>query len=161
MENGMTTTAVSYSIHRFAAWNNPGAGDPTPWVEVVGVDHAAIPVHDLRRSINFYERVFGFRVSEDARDDAEPYVLLRTRSGAYLALHPRPDSWPPTGNARIRCSFVVAKLDRARESLWNLGVPIAEVDDWRRTYRWPTTPRSLLVDDPDGHRIELVETGMH
>ena len=153
----MTSSAVLYSIRPPAGWDRPSLDDSTPWVQVACVDYVAIPVRDLERSINFYTRVFGFRVVEDGRLDPEPYMLLHARGGPYLALHALPDR-PPAGGTRIRCSFVVADLDRVRESLWNLGVPTADGSvEPRHVHRWRTT-RSLLIDDPDGHRIELVES---
>ena len=84
-------------------------------------------------------------------------MLLHARGGPYLALHTLPDR-AAAGGARIRCSFVVGDPDRVRESLWNLGVPTADGGvEPRHVHRWRTT-RSLLIDDPDGHRIELVES---
>ena len=56
-----------------------------------------------------------------------------------------------------RWSFVTADLDEARETIWDLGVALAEGDVEPRPHsRW-RRGRSLLVRDPDGHEIELVE----
>lgn len=138
----------------------PFAAEPplTP----VGIDHVNLSVRSIDRSIAFYARVFGFRVVEDGRHERRPYVIMTATGHAYLALHEDSDlsdehTADATRQSPWHWSFVVGDIESARASLWNLGVAVS-VDSGEpdQVHRWKRSC-SLYVDDPDGHRIELVE----
>lgn len=125
-------------------------------VAVSGVDYLSIFTPELRRSVAFYVRVFGFRVVKPSRDRAGRSVLMAA-GRTYLAIHERQPS--ESAPAPALCwSFVVNDLDRARASVWNLGV----VPTYDGTYEpEPQRPwhggRSFVIRDPGGNEIEIVE----
>lgn len=123
---------------------------------VAGVDYLSIFTPELRRSVEFYSRVFGFCVVNASRRPAGRYVLMAA-GRFYLALHERARS--QSESTRTLCwSFVVDDLDRARASVWNLGiVPLRlGAQDSERNTPWRRS-RSFMIRDPDGNEIEVVE----
>src|SRR5262245_39572989 len=106
----------------FAAFAEPVGSDR---VDVVGVDYLSIFTPELRRSVTFYARVFGFRVVEVSQSRAGRSVVMSV-GRFHLAIHERqPSGSEPT--PALCCSFVVDDIDRARASIWTLGVvPIRE-----------------------------------
>ncbi|HEX5049056.1 MAG TPA: VOC family protein [Gammaproteobacteria bacterium] len=127
-------------------------------VDVAGVDFLSIFTPELRRSADFYSRVFGFRVIESARRGAGRSALMAS-GPFYLAIHERPRGASDRAGA-LCWSFMVDDLDRARASIWNLGiVPTRDgthepggKPSWRRS-------RSFVIRDPGGNEIEIVERG--
>lgn len=129
----------------------PGSGSGR--VDVGG--YVSLPAASIQRSIKFYRRVFAFRIQEDVHNGPYPYVVMHAAGKVHLAIHAHSDATAPPVQ---RFSLVVGDLDRVRADLWDLGVPVAE-DNGEPDHRYPWRPsRSLLLHDPDGHEIELVET---
>lgn len=127
-------------------------------VGVTGIDHIGISATDLCRSIGFYMRVFGFRIIEDGRNEPHPFVIMTASGRAYLAIHEAPTAEPggpsPAGG---HWGFVVGDLDRVRQAIWDLGVPVSgDSGTPDQIHEWSNS-RSLYVNDPDGNIIELVE----
>ena len=110
-------------------------------VEVAEWRDAEIWADKLERSIGFYRRLLGLCVVEDASLKPQPRVVMSTADGGRLTILADRGAVLPA--APHRSTFSVSDLDRVREILWNRGVHIAR--------------RSLVVRDPDGHEIELVE----
>jgi catechol 2,3-dioxygenase-like lactoylglutathione lyase family enzyme len=110
-------------------------------VEVAEWRDAEIWADEIERSIGFYRRLLGLHVVEDASRQAQPRVVMSTAEGGRLTI--RTDRGGGRPAAPHRSTFAVDDLDRVREILWNRGVHIAR--------------RSVVVRDPDGHEIELVE----
>ena len=121
-------------------------------IRVTAMDPVTLQSRDLRRSVRFYARVFGFRPVADSHERQRALVLHDARSGACLAIRCSDDG---AVAQKRRWNVFVADLDDVRETLWNKGlVPIdaalsAPSDRGGR--------RFLVVRDPDGHEIELVE----
>jgi catechol 2,3-dioxygenase-like lactoylglutathione lyase family enzyme len=125
-------------------------------VDVGCVDYVAISSADLRRAVDFYRRLFGFRVI-DQTDQRPGYVTMSTRHGVHLAIHERRGAAPTPVPTAKRWSFTVADLDEVRETIWNLGVVPESGEIEPRHASMSRARRSLSVCDPDGHEIELVE----
>jgi len=142
--------ADSAPLHRSAtAFSEPVGPEP---VDVSGVGHVSIFTPDLRRSVKFYARVFGFRVIEAATRSA-----LMAAGRLRLAIHERQPRGAEPSPA-LCCSFVVDDLERARASIWNLGVvPIREEAHEPRRSRPGRRCRSFVIRDPGGNEIEVVE----
>ena len=121
-----------------------------------GVDHLSIGTPALRRSVDFYSRIFGFAVVETARRDANRSVLMA--AGRFcLAIHEwrRGESEPAHA---LRWGFVVDDLDDVRASVWNLGiVPTRDCVHEPRPDRPWRRCRSFAIRDPGGNEIEVVE----
>lgn len=134
------------------------AGSGSDRVDVAGVDFLSIFVPELRRSVDFYARVFGFRIVEAAPRGARQSVLMAS-GPFYLAIHERQGG--ASDRSRALCwSFVVDDLDRARASVWNLGVvPTRDgTHEARPSASWRRS-RSFVIRDPGGNEIEVVERG--
>jgi catechol 2,3-dioxygenase-like lactoylglutathione lyase family enzyme len=137
-------------------------------VDVAGVDCLSIFTPELRRSVDFYSRVFGFRVIDSSHRTAGRSVLMAARR-FYLAIHERHGR--KSNSTRALCwSFVVDDIDRTRASIWNLGIvpvrdgtsgPHAQPDERAGcslvSRRSPAVRRSFVIRDPGGNEIELVE----
>jgi catechol 2,3-dioxygenase-like lactoylglutathione lyase family enzyme len=121
-----------------------------------GLLEVAIYVDDIPRSVEFYQRVFGFEVIvEDDRLWALAagvrQILLVCKRGASahlpVGLH---DAQGPQ-----HIAFAISKddMDAWRETLEARSVTIEEIRDW------PRGGRSLYFRDPDGHLVELASPG--
>jgi catechol 2,3-dioxygenase-like lactoylglutathione lyase family enzyme len=123
--------------------------------DIAGVDYLSIFTPDLRRSVEFYSRVFGFSVVDASHGPAGRSVLMAA-GRFYLALHePRSES----DSTRVLCwSFIVDDLDRARARVWNLGIVPLHLgpQEPERNTPWRRS-RSFLIRDPGGNEIEVVE----
>lgn len=118
--------------------------------EIAGV---TIPVRDLERAVDFYRRVFGFRLAREGRPAYRRSATLAGPGNALLAIHEYGEAEP----LRSHWGFLVDELDRVREAVWDLGVGVAH-DNGEPDHidRW-TNGRSLSVHDPDGNEIHLIE----
>jgi len=125
-------------------------------VEVTGSAYVAISARDVERAVRFYARVFGFRVIEQRRDADVAHVLLSTQRDTFVAVHDEhAAAAPPPGTLRL--TFAVHDLERAREALWNHGVaPVGGHFPEERSFH-PANPPHLVIRDPDGNEIDLVE----
>jgi len=155
-----------------------GSGDPRWQRDVdkdatIGVDHSAIVVGDIERSMAFYTRLLGFSV--DARQVNQGHaqdrldglavsvvevVALRPAEDPtpHLELlgyrHPAPSRSSPLGTASEASDLIVWAAEDLSELCKriapNTQVSARDLADIERD-------RSLRVCDPDGHRHLLVE----
>jgi catechol 2,3-dioxygenase-like lactoylglutathione lyase family enzyme len=118
-----------------------------------GLDHVAITVSDLLRSMAWYGDVLGLdRQFEKAWGDY-PIVMLAGESG--VALFPADTSEPETvaePRNTIAMRHFAFRVDRknfeaAQERMRWLGVEFREDDHG--------VSRSIYIHDPDGHEIEI------
>ena len=102
----------------------------------VGINHVALEVEDLERSLDFYGRLFELRLRSRSAGAAfvglgdQFLALMRGRSGG-------PDATRHFG-------FVVDDKEAVRRTLAGLGVE-------------PIPGRRLDFLDPDGNRVEVVQ----
>lgn len=130
-------------------------------IPVSAIDHVNITVSDLERARDFYVNTFGFRVLEDEINPSRNrrYIIVGADRVA-VALHPAPevssgadnDGFVRPGRAN-HWGFVVGDLDRARAALIDAGVTLRFDGE---IIAYPGS-RSLYIEDPDGHEIELSE----
>lgn len=125
-------------------------------IEIAGSKYVAISTRNIDRAVRFYSRLFGFTVVDRRRDETAEHVLLGTRGDAFVAVHEHRAAVAPSPGA-VKWTFAVPDLERVRATLWNQGVvPVADgVTEQPRSAR--TDERSIVIRDPDGHEIELVE----
>ena len=144
---------------------------------VLGIYHLNLNVSDLERSRAFYERL-GFRVVETFHEDGNPDLdrglgLARSHTNAlFLRLGDDPRStlidlveWrdpKATGRAPemnhlgpVRLALRVKELDRLVADLREAGVEFLSPPQTLRDL--PRRPRFVVLRDPDGTPIELVE----
>jgi len=117
------------------------------------LNHAVLYVSDLERSVDFYQRVFGFEVI--ARQG--PMAFLRAKgSGNHhdlglLSLGPEA-SRPPEGSTGLYHLAwelgTIKELAAARETLRKAGAITGESDHG--------ATKSVYGSDPDGNEFELM-----
>ena len=120
-----------------------------------------LPVRDLRKSAEFYRRVFGFRPRSTwrgFRSDASASGLLTLVANRRAELCLRQRSTAPAGpHQHRRWAFVVTDLEDVREKVWELGVKVARDSGEPDHIFRQRGGASLYVLDPDGNEIELVQ----
>jgi catechol 2,3-dioxygenase-like lactoylglutathione lyase family enzyme len=151
----------------------PDKGDPK-WHQsagrlFLGIDHTAIVVRDTRRSLDFYRDALGFRIAgesmnfgtEQARLNNVPGVRLhitglRAASGPGIEfleyLHPSdgrpyPHDERPNDLVHWQTTVLVPDLASAARAIRKGGFRVVSRG----------AGNGLVVRDPDGHAIQLVE----
>jgi len=120
--------------------------------------HSMIRVLDLERSIDFYNRAFGFRVADRYDFDGFALVYLKTPEGDFeLELTLNRDRAEPYGHADGYGHLAVCVDDcRAdRERLAAAGLAPGEVKEFHRD--GALMARFFFVEDPDGYKVEVLE----
>ena len=119
------------------------------------LEHVNFTVSDLDRSIDFYTRLFGFKVRwkgnvDDGRlathvgDDRQYLALFEAASPGQVAID-------MTEVGLNHFGFVVESLDGMKSRLAELGVSTHAEHDYK-------PGRRLYFFDADGIEVELVET---
>jgi catechol 2,3-dioxygenase-like lactoylglutathione lyase family enzyme len=117
-----------------------------------GLDHVALTVRDVSRSVAWYQDVLGLeRRYADVWGDFPAVLGVGTTS---LALFPAPvpDPAPPPGREVLSVRHIAFRVDgaafeRARGEL--------EAHGLAPTFQDHTAARSLYFTDPDGHQLEI------
>lgn len=123
-------------------------------IRPLGVDHAAINVRDLARSLEFYTRVLGLEVSQ--REHQKPGVEYFLDCGTSLIGLIQGDPSGPehplrhegVGGNHVAFRVHARDFDGAVESLRSAGAVIDFVK--KRDRSW-----SCYFKDPDGNKLEL------
>jgi catechol 2,3-dioxygenase-like lactoylglutathione lyase family enzyme len=117
--------------------------------ELVGLDHYAINVTDLRRSADWYHRILGFHVLHKWKT-----TWMVGHGNIKVGLFLRPDAKPvPDVNDEIiiqHVAFLVDgdKFQAVQEELSSRGPEIQGPEDTGIAY-------SCFFTDPDGHLLEI------
>ena len=120
----------------------------------MGVDHVAINVKDLDRSLEFYTKVIGLKISPREHQkpgtehflDCGPSLVGLIQGNAAEGLHLLQNE----GIGANHLSFRVrtTEFDAAVEELKKNGVPVNFVK--KRDRSW-----SVYFEDPDGNKLEI------
>jgi lactoylglutathione lyase len=102
---------------------------------------------DLERSASFY-RVLGLSFQKH-RHGSGPEHLITELGPIVFEIYPREDDSDSTASTRI--GFRVPSVDAAVEQLQQIGVTVVSPP---KDSPWG---RRAVVDDFDGHRVELTE----
>ena len=134
-------------------------------MQVGGILETALYVSDIRRSAEFYRRLFGFPTLLEserliALDVAGRSVLLLFREGGTSDPFPVPGGGgviPPHGGSRGGYHFAFS-IDSADVGAWqgrleSEGVAVESV------VTWPGGAKSLYFRDPDDNLAELITAG--
>lgn len=121
-------------------------------MKVQGIDHAALVVRDIERSIRWYSDVLGLeRRFADVWGDVPAFLGAGTTA---LALFPARDgaAKPPPGRDTISMLHLAFRVDaegfrRAKEELSQRGI-VWEFQDHQISH-------SIYFEDPDGHQLEI------
>ena len=122
-----------------------------------GILESALYVEDVANSVQFYERIFGFRVISDfagrgcAMQASERQVLLLFKKGASQAIQS-----PHDGDGELHLAFAIPAAELTSWETWLAENGIA-VEEKRR---WELGGESLYFRDPDRHLIEVATPGV-
>ena len=128
---------------------------------VKGISETALYVDDMGRSVEFYERVFGFSLLTasdrlSALRVAPLQMLLIVKKGAAVNPTVTPEGTVPPhdGSGQLHIAFAVpsGQLNEWRTTLEGHGVAIESEMEWEEG------GQSLYLRDPDQHCIELKTT---
>ena len=127
--------------------------DQRPASTARGVHHQALLCSDVERTIDFYQGLLGFPLTDlfENRDYAgSTHFFFDIGNGNALAFFDMPglDLGPYRevlgGHPHLAISMEPEQWERAREALYAAGVPYAHIDG-----------SSIYFTGPDGERLEL------
>lgn len=130
--------------------------------KVSGILETAIYSDDLRRTAEFYEKIFGFSPLVDtprlcALDAGERSILLIFQRGATAGGLKTDAGWIPPhdawGPAHVAFAIESGDLESWVAHLMSNGVQIESRVTWDRG------GTSLYFRDPDNHSVEIVTRG--
>ena len=120
--------------------------------KVEAIDHVALAVRDVARSVDWYQQVLGLeRVHEDVWGDFPAMVGTGTTAIALFPIQDK-DPKPPPGKDTVAMRHVAFRATRScfnafQTDLQSLGIQFAFQDH--------AIAHSIYFRDPDGHEIEI------
>ncbi len=130
-------------------------------LDVVDIDHVAVRVGDLERSLEFYRDLLGLPVRDRERFDRGdvPYVAVAA-GGRHLHLVPVEDEELDVGGEHVCLLVRSSEMDTRDEieallaDLRDAGVTVEDGEP-RKRYGAYGRDWAAYVRDPDGRRVEL------
>lgn len=129
-----------------------GLTPDTSMIQLECIDHVALLVRDVERSVRWYEEVLGLR--RLYREVWGSFPAVVGIGGTSLALFPitTPTPNPPPGGDTICVRHIAFRVDRsnflaAQEELRRHGIPFSFQDH--------AAAHSVYFEDPDGHQLEI------
>ena len=135
-------------------FSSPGVPAGPPF-RIRRIGHVVLRARDLQRSVAFYTRVLGFRVSDVYPEEMMPggMVFMRCNADHHGIALVGGMVAASSGSELHHMAFEVATLDEvflARGLLRELGVPIS-FEGRRRA----GVQIAVEFQDPDGHQLEI------
>jgi catechol 2,3-dioxygenase-like lactoylglutathione lyase family enzyme len=128
-----------------------------PHPKTDGILESSLYVEDVALSIQFYEKIFGFRVISDfggrgcAMAAGSRQVLLLFKKGGSLDIQS-----PHDGDGELHIAFAIPAAELANWEAWLAQNHIA-VEEKRM---WEKGGTSLYFRDPDRHLLEVATPGV-
>ena len=119
---------------------------------LTGLLETALYVDDPRRSVAFYQRIFGFRLIADF----DRLCAMSIPGGAVLLLFRKGGTADTDADGRIHLAFSIPADSLPAWEAWlaSHSVPIESRQSWDRG------GHSLYFRDPDNHLLEVVTPGV-
>ena len=124
-----------------------------------GLDHVALTVGDPRASMQWYQEVLGLRPAAMEGLAEGPPFILRISDTSFLNLFPADGADPapsPDHNTlamrHVALRVAYGRINEVEEDLRRRGQTVTAFDYGPRC-------RSLFLQDPDGHQLELIGYG--
>jgi lactoylglutathione lyase len=117
-----------------------------------GIDHLNLTVSNLKNSIDFYNKLFGLRVFEEALYNGIPHAIIGKENGLFLCLYEAKSDLSLQKNRINHFGIHINEFDKTFRKVKNSGVPI----NYYGIIIYPNS-RSFYIEDPDGNKIELTE----
>ena len=122
-----------------------------------GILESSLYVDDMPRSVQFYEKIFGFRVISDfgargcAMDAGNRHVLLLFKKRGSLEM-----TTPHDGDGELHLAFAISAGELASWEAWleKNGIAVEEKRFWE------LGGCSLYFRDPDRHLLEVATPGV-
>jgi catechol 2,3-dioxygenase-like lactoylglutathione lyase family enzyme len=117
-----------------------------------GLLETALYVDDLRRSVEFYAKVFGFACIADS----ERLCAMSVPGGTVLLLFRKGGTDDTDGDGQLHLAFSIPAAALAEWEAWlaENGIAIEKRQTWERG------GQSRYFRDPDGHLVEVVTPGV-
>jgi lactoylglutathione lyase len=123
---------------------------------VTCLTHVAIRVKDIDRSLDFYVNKLGFKeMLRLRRDDKLWLVYLRITDTQYLEVFPDGEGDRAPEREVVGYNHMcleVPDIEQSVRELEALGIPLIRPKILAADGNWQT-----WIEDPDGHRIELMQ----
>ncbi|WP_118182585.1 VOC family protein [Paraburkholderia phosphatilytica] len=125
--------------------------------------HTMIRVRDLSRSLDFYDKVFGFKVSH--RLDFPDFTLAYLRNDEAdteieLTWNKGRDEPYSHGDGYGHVAFVVDDAKADRQRVIDMGLAPNDLREFRAD-DGALIARYYFIQDPDGYKIEVLERHGH
>jgi catechol 2,3-dioxygenase-like lactoylglutathione lyase family enzyme len=119
-------------------------------MELEGIDHVAMGVRDIERSVKWYTEVLGFERLHEGMWDGVPTFIGKGNTG--LALFPASHQPELSSHREIRMLHLAFRANRenfltAQRELEKRGIKF-EFQDHEISH-------SIYFRDPDGHQLEI------
>lgn len=125
-------------------------------IRVSAIDHVNLQVADLDASIDFYRRIFGFRVLEDGRRiPPGGWAIIGIPGAVCLALGVTKELSQAQGKRITHFGLVIDDAQTTLERLKQEGVTIVPRGPGGSAILPYPRSESIYIRDPDGHEIEL------
>ena len=129
-------------------------------IDVVDIDHAAIRVHDLDESLEFYRDLLGLETRDRDRfkDGEVPFVAV-VAGGRHIHLVPTDEAIDVGGEhlcLLVRSDAVNTReeIDALTDEIETAGYTVEAGEPYER-YGAYGNDWAVYVRDPDGRRVEL------
>lgn len=122
--------------------------------------HSMIRVFDEKKSVDFYNQVFGLNVAE--RIDFETFTLIYLRNAENdfeleLTVNKGRETPYNLGDGYGHLAFVVDDLDAEHQRVIGAGFTPRDIVEFKNDGE--LVARFFFISDPDGYQIEVIQRG--
>lgn len=118
-------------------------------LNVTGIDHLNMDVKDLKETVEFYQKLFGFEV---IKEQPEQDSKIIGNEKVKLCLYENPDLNEYKKNGFNHFGFHINNFEEVIEKCTELGIEIF----YGGPIKWEKSS-SIYIKDPNGYEIELAE----